>query len=152
MEHSTNDSRVFAAPNPALARAAIEPPPASANRALWYGVFAPPLAWSIDALTSVALHHDYCAALIGKTFRPWSGVGVLLTVVGLVMLALALGGGVAAWRAYSVVGTDTGFGDTDLDRRRFMARAGMLASVLFSYAILLRLIAPMILPPAFCGS
>jgi hypothetical protein len=33
-----------------------------------------------------------------------------------------------------------------------MARAGLLACALFSYAIVLRLIAPFILPPSFCGS
>jgi len=152
MQSSGNDSQVFAARNPAEARAAFEAPPASKNHTLWYGVFAPPIAWSVDALTSIALEHDYCAALLGRTFRPWSGIGLLLAAVGVVMLALALGGGFVAWRAHAVMGSDTGLGDTDLDRRRFMARAGMLASALFSFAILLRLIAPMILPPTFCGS
>ena len=148
----TNDPRVFAASNPADARAAIAPPAAAGNRALWYGVCAPPIAWTIDSLTAITLHHDYCAALLGREFRPWSGIGMALTVVGLLMLALALGGGFTAWRAHGSVGTDTGFGDTDIDRRRFMARAGMLAAALFSYAILLRLIAPFVLSPTFCGS
>ena len=152
MRNEAHDAEVFAAANPAGARATIAPPPAATNHALWYGVFAPPIAWSIDALTSIAVHHDYCAALLGRTFRAWKGVGFVLTAVGIVMLALALGGGFAAWRAHSVIGRDTGYGDTDLDRRRFMARAGMLASALFSYAILLRLIAVLILPPTFCGS
>jgi hypothetical protein len=152
MQSSRNDPHVFAARNPSEARAALAAPTAAKNHTLWYGVFAPAIAWSVDSLSSIALHHDYCAALLGRTFKPWSGVGLLLTAVGVVMLALALGGGFAAWRAHSTLGSDTGFGDTDLDRRRFMARAGMLASAIFAYAILLRLIAPMILPPTFCGS
>jgi hypothetical protein len=146
------DPRVYAAANPAEARRVLPVPPRAGNRLLWFAVFAPPLAWSVDALTSIALHHDYCAALLGRTFRPWSGVGVLLTVVGLAMLALSLAGGFVGWRAHIEVGSDTGRGDTDLDRRRFMARAALLACALFSYGIVLRLIAPFIVSPNFCGS
>ena len=146
------DPRVYDAANPSEARAAIAPPEQASNRVLWFAVFAPPAAWSVDALTSIALHHDYCAALLGRTFRPWSGVGVLLALVGLAMLALSLAGGMAAWRAHARLGTDTGQGDTDLDRRRFMARAGLIVCALFTYGIVLRFIAPFILPPNFCGS
>jgi hypothetical protein len=124
----------------------------ASNRALWFGVFAPPAAWSVDELTSIALHHDYCAALMGRTFHPWAGIGVALTAVGLAMLLLSLAGGASAWRAHARVGSDTGQGDTTLDRRRFMARAGLLACALFSYGIVLRLIAPFVVPPSFCGS
>ena len=137
---------------PADARAVIAVPGVARNRALWYGVFAPAIAWSVDSLASITVHHDYCAALVGRTFKPWSGVGLVLTGIGLLMLALALGGGYAAWRAHALLGNDTGYGDTAIDRRRFMARAGMLAAALFSYAILLRLVAPFVLPPTFCGS
>lgn len=147
-----SDSVVYQAPNPAEARAAIEAPVRAGNPALWFCVFAPPAAWLADALVSIAIHHDYCAALLGRTFRPWSGVGVILTVVGLAMLVLSLAGGMTAWRAHASIGSDTGQGDTDVDRRRFMARAGLLACALFSYGIVLRLIAPFILPPDFCGS
>lgn len=147
-----NDASVYAAANPAEARATVAPPMNASNRALWFAVFAPPVAWSIDTLTSISLHFDYCAALLGRTFRAWSGVGVLLTILGLLMLAISLFGGLVALRAHNSVGSDTGQGDTDLDRRRFMARAGLLACALFSYAIVLRIIAPFILPPEFCGS
>ena len=146
------DPRIYAADNPAEERALLEPPVHAGNRLLWFAVFAPPVAWSVDELTSIALHHDYCAALLGRTFRPWGGVGVMLAVVGLVMLAVSLAGGLLGWRAHASIGSDDGRGDTDLDRRRFMARAALLTCALFSYGIVLRLIAPFILPPSFCGS
>jgi hypothetical protein len=146
------DLSVYAAANPSEARTSIAPPVAAGNRALWFGVFGPPVAWSIDLLTSIALHYDYCAALLGRTFKPWSGIGVLLTLVGIAMLALSFAGGWSALRAHARVGSDTGQGDTDLDRRRFMARAGMLACALFSFAIVLRIIAPFLLSPTACGS
>lgn len=147
-----DDRAVYAAANPANARAAEPPPPAAGNRTLWFAVLGPPFVWSVDELTSIALHHDYCAALVGHTFRPWSGIGVLLTVVGVVMLGLSLWCGAMAWRAHASIGSDTGQGETDIDRRRFMARAGLLACALFSYGIALRLVAPFILPPDWCGS
>lgn len=146
------DPRVYAAANPARERRAIATfPPGAGNRALWFAVFAPPTAWSVDALSSIALHQDYCAALVGQTFRPWSGVGVILTVVGIVMLLISAGGGAVAWRASAALGQDTGMGDTDVDRRRFMARAGLVTFALFSFGIVLRVIAVFVIPPSFCG-
>jgi hypothetical protein len=147
-----NDREIYAAPVPAAARAALAPPPAAGDRALWFAVFAPPIAWAIDALTSIALHHDYCAALTGRAFRPWSGIVVVLTLLGVMMLVIALAGGAVAWRAHASVGTDTGQGETGLDRRRFMARAGLFVCALFSYGIVLRLLAPLLLSADFCGS
>jgi hypothetical protein len=146
------DSRVFAAANPAEQRDREAPPAKAGNRTLWFSVFGPPAAWSIDALSSLAVHHDYCAALLGHTYRPWNGIGVIFTAIGIAMLAVSLGGGALAWRAHAELGADDGRGETDLDRRRFMARAGLLTCALFSFAIILRLIAPFLLSPDFCGS
>lgn len=148
-----SDPRVFAAPNPSAERHAS--PPASAaigNRALWFAVFAPPVAWSLDSLTAIALHHDYCAALLGREFKAWSGITVLLVGVGVLMLICSLTGGLAAWRAFGLLGKDDGLGDTDIDRRRFMARAALLGCALFSYGIILRTITVAFLGPRHCGS
>src|SRR4051812_17800444 len=130
-----SDARVFAAANPADERASLTAPPNASDRVLWFAVFGPPAAWSIDSLTAIALHHDYCAALLGRTFKPWGGIGVLLTLVGIAMLAVSLSGGFLAWRAHVALGADDGRGDTDLDRRRFMARAAVLGCALFSFGI-----------------
>ena len=126
-------------------------PRGASNRALLFGVFGPPAAWMVDLLTSITLHYDYCAALSGHTFRAWGGVGAMLTVLGVAMLALSLFAGMISWRVYSELGADTGRGETVLDRRRFMARAGLITCGLFSFAIVLRLIAPLVLPSGYCG-
>ena len=126
-------------------------PRGASNRALLFGVFGPPAAWMVDLLTSITLHYDYCAALSGHTFRAWGGVGAMLTVLGVAMLALSLFAGMSSWRVYSALGADTGRGETVLDRRRFMARGGLITCGLFSFAIVLRLIAPLVLPAGFCG-
>lgn len=147
-----SDRQVYGAAIPADARAAIAAPPSAGDRTLWFAVLGSPAAWIVDLLASIALHFDYCAALVGHTFRPWAGIGVVLTLIGVAMLALALASGAAAWRAHASMGSDTGQGDTDIDRRRFMARAGLLACALFSFGIVLRIIAPLFLSPGICGS
>ena len=129
----------------------VEIPRGASNRMLLLGVFGPPAAWAIDLLTSITLHYDYCAALSGHTFRAWSGVSVALTLLGVVTLAVSLFAGMSSWRAFSALGADTGRGGTVLDRRRFMARAGLITCALFSFGIVLRLIAPLVLPSGYCG-
>ncbi len=114
------DPSVYAAANPSEERDRGPSPPHASNRALWFAVFGPPAAWTIDELTAIAVDHDYCAALLGHTVLPWNGVGVILAVLGLVMLGVSL--------------------------------AALLSCALFSFAIALRLIAPFLLTPAYCGS
>ncbi len=145
---------MYAAPNPAAAREREAVPAAAGNRALWFAVLAPPAAWSADTLASIALHMDYCAALVGATYRPFGGIVALLVAIGLVALAAAVAGGAVAWRARVALGGTglvTGRGDTTLDRRRFMAAVAMVACALFSYAIVLRLITVMFISPSRCG-
>lgn len=146
-----SDSDVYAAANPARERALLHQPAHAGNRALLFGILAPPMAWTVDLLTSVAAHYDYCAALGGRSLRPWSAITLLLTLLGIAMLVVAVGSGSIAWRAHATVGGDDGRGNTDLDRRRFMARAGLLSSALFSFGIVLIIIAPLIVPAGWCA-
>ncbi|MEO7085118.1 MAG: hypothetical protein ABI442_20820 [Gemmatimonadaceae bacterium] len=144
------DSRAHVSATPITDRTIDAAPSVARDRALWFAVFGPPAAWSVDLLASIALHHDYCAALLGGAFVAWSGIGAILTGVGVALLVMSLGGGWVAWRAYRAIGIDTGRGDTDLDRRRFMARAGLITGLLFSYAIVLRIVAVFIVSPNLC--
>jgi hypothetical protein len=149
------DPRVFTAPNPAAERSiAVDPPRGAGNAALWFAALGPPAAWSVDSLAAIAVHHDYCAALLGRipALEPWGGATVVLVAIGVVMLVVSLAGGAIAWRAHAALGDDTGQGDTDVDRRRFMARAALLSCALFSYGIVLRTITLAFLAPRFCGS
>ena len=146
----TSDGDILVAGERGGARDPVAPRGPSTG-ALLFGVFGPPVAWMIDLLTSITLHYDYCAALSGHTFRAWNGVTVALTMVGVAMLAFSLFAGASSWRMYAALGTDTGRGETVLDRRRFMARAGLITCGLFSFGIVLRLIAPLVLPAGYCG-
>jgi hypothetical protein len=147
-----SDSRVYAAPNPAAERATEAPPAAAGNRALWFAVFAPPVAWNLDLLLSITLHEDYCAALVGHQFQPFGGLTAMLVVLGLLMLALSLAGGAVAWRALASLGSPaTGRGETVLDRRRFMAAFALVGCALFTYGLVLRFITVFFISPSRCG-
>lgn len=145
-----SDIGIYSSQNPAEARPLKDPPPRAGNAALWYAVFAPPAAWTIALLLSIASHHDYCAAVSGHILRPWSAIGLFLTLIALFSLLLSLSGGLIAMRAHASAGSDDGLGNTDLDRRRFMARAGLLSAALFSYGIVLIAVAPFMIPAAWC--
>lgn len=133
---------------------------AATNGTLWFALFAPPAAWTADELVSISVHYDYCAALTGHTFVPFKGTTAVLIVVGLVMLAVSISAGLLGWRAHSALNrgradaerSDTGRGDTDQDRRRFMAHAALILSALFSYGIILRWITVFFITPSHCGS
>lgn len=146
------DPRVFAAANPAAERRRAEhAAPGTGNRALWFALLAPPAAWSVDELVAISLHFDFCAALTDRIFEPWRGITVLLVGVGVLMLLVCVAGGVVGWRAHQQLGADTGMGDTEVDRRRFMARAAVVGAMLFSYGTMLRAITVAFVRPEHCG-
>lgn len=132
-------------------------PSRSIDRALWFAVLAPPLAWSVDALASVTIEQDYCASQLVHLFRPWGSVSPALYVVGIAMLAISLYAGLVAWRLRGLgdvgaVVADTGRGATIPDRQRFMANAALLVCAIFSFGILLRAIAPLWIVSTFCAT
>jgi hypothetical protein len=118
------------------------------NGALWFAVAGGPAAWSIDALSAIAIENDYCA-------HGAVGGGAASAVVPLIGIALAaalvtVAAGFTGWRHLSGAGEDTGLGDTDEDRRRFMARFGVVISILTLFGIVLRLITVLFISPAAC--
>lgn len=115
-----------------------EAPRAPRDAALWFALLGAPAAWSVDALAAFALHQSYCAALVSHRFVPFSGVGVWMTLVGVLMLTVAAGGVYIGFRARRALGSDTGRGSTHSDRRRFMAEWGFIGSGLFLFGIVLR--------------
>ncbi len=125
------------------------------DRALWFAIFAPPLAWSVDLLASIAIEQDYCASQLVRTFRPWGSVTPSLFVVAIVALIVSLSAGIVSWAVRdphaSVYQRDgNGRGATIPDRQRFMASAALLSCGLFTFGILLRALAPLVLPSALC--
>ena len=123
---------------------------ARGNAALWFGVLGGPAAWSFDTLAALALQQSWCSATLSDTLVPFRGVGLWLVLLGIVTGGVAIAAGVTAWRLHGELGNDTGKSETDLDRRRFMAHAGMYMAALFLFAIVLRWAATFIVDPTIC--
>jgi hypothetical protein len=121
---------------------------ARGNRALWFAVGGGPVAWSVDTLAAIAIDHDYCA----HGARAAAGGGATASLLGIAVVAaiVTILAGLTGWRELNGLGADSGFGDTDIDRRRFMAHFGMVISALMLFGILLRMITVLFISPAVC--
>ena len=110
--------------------------------ALWFGLLAPPLAWSGQELVGYGLAARACGSG-GRHFFPMapglgtaelivSGAAVLLAVMGLITAGLS-------WRRSDTARSETGSAPLGaaFERSRFMALAGILLSMLFLLAILM---------------
>jgi hypothetical protein len=113
-------------------------PDASALRALWTGLLLPPAAFLLNLELAYALVPNACS----------SGNELSVHLVHLVCLALAVFGGVTAWRFWRRSG-ETWPGDEGgpVARSRFMAGLGFLTSALFALVILAQWIPSFMLSP-----
>jgi hypothetical protein len=123
--------------------------PAQSNSVLWFAVGGGPIAWSIDSLSAIAIEQDYCASG-GHGPLSSGAVTALLLAIGALAVLVTLLAFYSGWRYSSAAGADTGEGDTDLDRQRFMARFGMGVAGLTLFGIVLRAITVLIVSPITC--
>lgn len=101
------------------------------RRALWFGLLAAPLAWSLQELLGYGLSARACTATQGF------GVAELVVTAGALLLAgAALVVSRSAWRR---VGAS---GDTD----RFMALGGVIVSGIFLFGVVMNLAAYFLVP------
>ena len=117
------------------------------NRALWFAVGGGPIAWSIDELVAIAIDHDFCVHGARSSGGPATVALIAVSLAAVIVTVLA---GLTGWRTLAALGEDTGIGDSDVDRRRFMARFGMVISLLMLFGIVLRMITVVFLSPAAC--
>jgi hypothetical protein len=126
-------------------------PRSARNALLWYAVLGGPAAWTVDELASLIVHQSWCAAATSRQPIPFPAPVVWLALIGLVGAGATGVAGWVAWRAVRDLGPDTGRGETDLDRRRFMAHAGIIMSILFFFAIAMRWVAPLFVSASICN-
>ncbi|HEX2208262.1 MAG TPA: hypothetical protein VHG93_11320 [Longimicrobium sp.] len=106
--------------------------------ALWFAVLAPPLAWMLGLNAGYGLVRVACAR----------DTSLSLHLVGLLTLLLALAGGWVAWREWNRTGREKpGEAGGTLPRSRLMAVLGLMASALFSLAILEQWLASLFFNP-----
>ena len=110
--------------------------------ALWTGVFAGHVLWSVELLANYAFvaHSCYPTAL-PRAAPTWGGVwGLALAVSVVATLGTAAAGGLAyrSWRATrdEKGGSSESLLDTAEGRTRFMAMSGMLLSGLYLLTVL----------------
>ena len=105
---------------------------------LWFAVLAGPLAWMLGLNAGYGLVRVACAR----------NSNLALHLVSLATLLLALAGGWVAWREWSRTGRRwPGEEGGPLARAEFMAATGVMASALFSLAIVLQWVASLFFNP-----
>jgi hypothetical protein len=123
------------------------PAPVS-TRALWFGLLAAPLAWSVQLVAGYALSAQSCFPGGVPRAEPIAGgVGILVVLIGMMELVVGIGGllvAVSSWRA-GRRGPDDEVGS----RVRFMALGGILMSAVFVAGIVMATISPFLIGP--CG-
>jgi hypothetical protein len=136
-----------------LRRAPYEAMGVTSNRALMFAVFGGAAAWTVDELAAFAWHQDYCATTRMTNFVTVSrGAAVaILVLISVIMLGIAIAALVVGWRARAILGKGDGRGLTDVDRRQFMATSGLIMSALFTYGIVLRGIAVVVMHTNLCS-
>jgi hypothetical protein len=115
--------------------------------ALWWGICAAPVAWSLDELASLYVHESACNVFRSPHVLGLPATTVVLAVIGFLTGAVAMSGVVIAWTSRTELGQDTGEGATVPDQRRFMAHAGVILSGVFLFGIVLRVLTTFIIPP-----
>ena len=102
---------------------------------------AAPAAWDAQILLSVALSGHACYPRARPLAAPlWSNLGSILLAINIVSIAIAVMGGIVAWRSWMQTRTERpGSGHHLLEsgdgRTRFMAMCGILISALFLVAL-----------------
>lgn len=103
---------------------------------LWFGLLTGPVAWSIQLGMNWYLAEVVACAPIAPEPGTVGGVsvGVLIAVVNALLLAISVGGGLVAHRCLCI---HRSRGDTSTGgRAMWMARGGIINSVLFSVSII----------------
>lgn len=116
------------------------------------GLFAAPAAWSVQLLVSYGLDGDACNAVLAAGPVPFGPKTVLLTVIGIMAVAICVFGFWAAQRTWRLTreekpgdhhhGLTAGTG-----RTRFLGLSGMIAAVIFIIGSVFALLVPLLESP-----
>jgi hypothetical protein len=116
------------------------------GRRLWFGFLAAAVAWVTLGCVDILIAWRACQHQFGYGIpESHPGVRVLIGVIALVMLAIAVTGGVFSyrnWRAFA--STDSLIETNAVERHEFMAVLGVIVSITLGMGILW-----LALPPLF---
>ena len=109
--------------------------------ALWFGIAAAPLAWTVQQILSSTLAGYACYPHADPRTSPlWNGLSPLLLAICAAAFAIALSGSGVAWNSWRQThaerpGSVHHLMETGDGRTRFMAMCGMVTSTLFLIAL-----------------
>jgi hypothetical protein len=116
------------------------------------GLFAAPVAWSLQLLVSYGLDGDACNADPAAGPVPFGLKAVLLAAIGIIAVATCVFGFWAAWRTWHLTreekpgdhhhGLTAGAG-----RTRFLGLSGMVAATIFIIGAVFALLVPFLESP-----
>jgi len=121
--------------------------------ALWFGLFGAPAAWSVQTLANYALAAHSCypglTPRTGPTFPSLWGILMAISIGAVVVTLIATGVAIRSWQRSR---GETGGGahrsiETGEGRTRFMATAGVMASITFFIASIAHLASILLVPP-----
>jgi hypothetical protein len=117
---------------------------ATANGALWFGLFAAPAAWALQLISNYALLAHFCyprnTPLSSPDFGGTRAVAIVVSAALLVVAVLALLTAIRSWRmTKQPANSAAAAGDEarGVGRVRFMAQAGVLVSGIFVYGVVM---------------
>ncbi len=126
-------------------------------RALWFGLYGAPAAWSVQVLVGFAMSAHGCYPRAIPLASPVIGVRAIALLVTAVAAGLAIAAGVTAlvsWRTTreEMDGREEALLEIGDGRTRFMALSGVLVSILFLLAIGLSYLSIAVVPPCTYGA
>ena len=138
--------------------AASDPAPARHRvglRALWFGLFGAPVAWTLQELASTAIVGHSCFPYWRPlTFPSIGGTWAIALIVSILTLVLGVAAALTAWRSWQLTRpphdaaaehqVEVGEG-----RARFMALSGLILTGMVLYNMVLNFLVLFIVPA--CG-
>jgi hypothetical protein len=108
------------------------------ERRLWYGFSAAPLAWGLQGIVGVIVSAEFCpAGLPSWEMLGQNGVRLLLGLITAGLLAVAISGGVVAFRNWQALAGPRSFFRAEAPSREvFMSVGGILISAAFTVGLL----------------
>jgi hypothetical protein len=121
---------------------------------LWFGIFGAPFAWALQLIVDYAIIAHACFPDGVPLLRPvFGGARAVSLSVSAVCVLIALAAILVARRSLDrtrrATGSEQQLLDTGQGRARFMAMAGLLVSILFTFGVLMAAL-PLI-PRSACG-
>jgi hypothetical protein len=130
--------------------------PVVSNRALWFGLWGGPAAWSLQLVADYAIAARGCFPHQTPLLRPVLEVHLITGIIGGLAVLIAVAAIVVSARSWTTARRagatpedEARMGPRPLARVRFMAIGGMMTGALFAFGAVLNGMSPGLVPPCW---